>query len=131
MVLSLNNAREEKRHSRRIMHELPVGIAVVTAPLGFHVHHPQFHGLLRDTAMAGMQISAEKPIKQGATLKLWLTVDLHGVTHRLKLHGYVAWSRPDDTGMSSVVGVHLHEHPKKHMRIWEDVIAAEVRRFDA
>jgi hypothetical protein len=131
MVLSLNNAREENRHSRRIMHELPVGIAVVSAPFGFHVHSPQFHGTLRDVAMTGVQISAKEPINQGATVKLWITVVHHVTTHELKLHGYVAWSRPDDTGVWSVAGVHLHEHPKKHMGLWEDMVAAEVRRFDS
>lgn len=131
VILSLNNAREEKRNHKRVFHELQVGIAVVSGPLGFHVHKPQFRGLLRDAAMSGMQISAEKPVDKGLTVKLWVDVDHRAEVYQLKLHGYVIWSRPDDTGMSSVIGIHLHDHPKKHMSIWEEIVAEEVRRFES
>ena len=130
MTLSLRSRWNEKRHNRRVVNELTVGIAVLSGRIGFPPRRPQFQGIARGASMSGLQIQAEQVIPVGAVVKLWINMGAYAERMTLKLRGDVVWSEADAASGLFWAGIRLHDRPKESITIWTKYIAERIRSLE-
>ncbi|MCX7006087.1 MAG: PilZ domain-containing protein [Kiritimatiellaeota bacterium] len=125
--MKLYQAPDEQRRNRRLFMEMTVGVAVVGGLLGRFVKRPQFEGQTRNVSAGGLELLSDRPIPEGATLKLWVEVATGGIIHTIKLQGTVIKTEPAETPGTFLARIHLGEDPKADMEAWADTIFGTMR----
>ncbi len=106
--------------------KMPVGVAVISRPLGLFCWRPQFQAQTRNISATGFALLTERPLAVGAAIKLWVPVPNGAI---LKLRGTVVRSSPDEATGAVLNHIQLSKRPEQAMRIWTDTVFEDIRHF--
>lgn len=121
---------ERRKHLRLIL-ESRVGVLPVRRPVGWLSLTPETYTLSRNASLEGLELLADRPYPEGTALKLWVRVENQHVSMTLRLRGDVRWTLPHGTANEHVIGVYLRENPRKHKKIWADIMVEEMRMHES
>ena len=104
------------------------GISIVSGILDRFVRKPQFRCVTRDVSLRGMKLLSERPIPEGASVKLWVTLPDEGKDKDLTLRGRVCWATAQSVAGKFFAGVSLDARPGRAMAVWMEKIREKIRK---
>ncbi len=132
-ALRLSHAQREDsehRRNRRISLNVPVGLAIASAPKALFLRHPEIQGTILNASMSGLQVLVVKSIPDKAPLVVWIELKTHTPSGALKLRGECRWSKPHVKSGGYLVGIRLEARPKDGMAAWSEAILQRLRLLD-
>jgi hypothetical protein len=118
----------EQRKHKRVYHDETVDVTVTSCDEAPPLVGQTVRCMTRDASTAGLRVRLDLELPVGC--ELGLRVEASGVPKPFELEGEVAWLSPSSTDDDYVVGILLHEKPKKAMRAWRDFILRKIRFTD-
>lgn len=103
------------------------GFSLVSGVLSCFVWEPQFQCVTRDVSLRGMKLLSDRPIPEGASVKLWVTLPDEGKDEDLTLRGRVCWSTAQSVAGKFFAGVSLDVRHGRSVAVWTEKIRAKIR----
>jgi len=91
------------------------------------VRKPAIHCFTRDVSVQGLKLLSDRPIPEGAAVKLWVTLPEAGTTEPLTLWGRVCWAAEQTGGAGFLAGIRLEAKPERYVRVWQETIRERIR----
>ena len=121
----------EQRRNRRLFVEKPVGVAVLAGAFSYLIRRPQFQARTRNVSTQGLELLATQPLAVGAALKLWMPVQIGGLTPTIELRGTVVWAGVDAATGLKISRIQLDNRPHEAMELWSQSIVEKLRLSEA
>lgn len=119
----------EHRTRRRLEANLLTGVSVLSNPMYFLVTQPQFHCQTLDVSVRGMKLLADRPLPEGAEVKLWVKLNDDDPVKDVKLRGRVCWATGDQHATGKfLAGIRLDAHPSPSAAVWSASIYEWIRK---
>lgn len=87
---------------------------------------PQFQCRTRDVSVQGMKVVLDRPLPEGADVKLWITLPDAGESE-LKLRGRVCWAKTPSVTGEWLAGIRLDHSSTQPDGIWAKTIRSRIR----
>ena len=128
MKLHTQQQLHDMRKGRRLHMEAPIGVAIASGRWSLFIRHPQFQGTVQDASIDGFHIRVEREIPAGATVFLWIQVQVGTRCRTLRLSGDIVRCEPHRVPGSFLVGVELRDRPAGAVKTWQAVMFDEIRQ---
>lgn len=125
-MVQLKKRWNEKRRRRRIRLDFPVKAGVVRAPLPFLPLHPSYAGCLQDASTEGLRVALDGNVSVGERLKFWINAWKREGRRQVVVRGDVLWVSPSEDGGGCIIGVQLHKHPRRGMKLWWEIVTTHL-----
>jgi PilZ domain len=119
-------AHIENRTQRRLETELSAGVIIISRMLDYLVLKPQFQCITQDVSIGGMKLLADRPLREGTTVRLHVVLSENEKDKALKLRGRVCWANQGSEG-KFFAGIRLDHRPQRAVAVWAETIRQRVR----